>query len=170
MSTKQRAVFIGAVVTGILSSSYIALINVFCCLGVIVGAVVTAQQLAATTSGPVETGDGALLGAGSGALGAVISQLLDFVLNPLDLGSRAVAETMLQFAQSLQPDNGQMPMDQMMQQADQGFFAMLVSLAFTMIIFAIFGAIGGAIGAAIFGSEGGDEAAQTGTVQQPPEA
>jgi hypothetical protein len=63
-----------------------------------------------------------------------------------------------------------MPMDQMMQQADQGLFAILVSLVFTMIIFAIFGAIGGAIGAAIFGSDDGNQTAQPGTVQQPPEA
>lgn len=170
MSDKQRAIVVGAVVTGILSSSYLALINVLCCLGVMIGAVVTAQQYAATTAGAVETGDGALLGAGAGALGAVVSQLLDFVLNPLDLGSKAVAESIFQFAQSLQPNNGQMPMDQMMQQADQGLFAILVSLVFTMIIFAIFGAIGGAIGAAIFGSDDGSQTAQTGTVQQPPEA
>jgi hypothetical protein len=167
MSTKQRAVVVGAVVAGLLSTSYLAAINIICCLGVIIGGLVAAQQFASSRSGAIQTGDAALLGAGAGALGAVFSTVFELVLRPLSLDSQSIIQDYLDsFAQQMRQSGEQLPpgFEQAMQQGEQGIGAILLGVVISMILYAIFGAIGGAIGGSIFGSDGGEPPAG----QEPP--
>jgi hypothetical protein len=166
MTPRQQSILVGAVVTGILSTSYLGLINTFCCLGVIIGGGVTAQQYVSRTGGSVEAGDGAVLGAAAGAGGAVLSALVDVMLRPFDLDSQAVQQTLQESLMQMTGEEGMNQMMQMQQAQGEGPGLLsvmgLLMLALNVVLFAIFGAIGGALGTALFGGEtDGSEGAQT---------
>jgi hypothetical protein len=165
MTPRQQSILVGAVVTGILSTSYLGLINTLCCLGVIVGGVVATQQYAARTSGGVPSGDGAVLGAFAGAAGAVLSAVFDVMLRPLNLDSRSIQQGLQEQLMQMGGGQGMSPeMMQQMQGEGPGLLSVmgLAFLLMNLILFAIFGAIGGAIGAALFGK---DDAQGPGTTQ-----
>lgn len=169
MTPRQQSILIGAVVTGVLSTSYLSFINVLCCLGVIIGGIVAAQQytsrMRAANERPVlESGSGAVLGALAGAGGAVIGPLLDRALRPLGLDSQTISRGMMeQWMEGMQGQQGMSP--EMMQQfqGEQTFLMMVGGILLNLVLYSIFGAVGGAIGAAIFGEDdaGGGEGVQT---------
>lgn len=151
MSSRQQAILVGAIVTGLLSTSYLAFINVLCCLGVIIGGAVSVQQYAALEGGVIESGDGALLGALAGAGGVIIATILDQILKPFGLDSQSIVQEQLRgFMENMQ---GEAAMPEAAMQGDPGFGMMIVSLVFGLVLYAIFGAIGGAIGSALFGEK-----------------
>lgn len=156
MTPRQQSILIGAVVTGVLSTSYLGLINFICCLGVIIGGVVAVQQFVDRTRTSVESGDGAVLGALAGAGGALFAALFDQALRPFNLDSQSISQDMMQNFMQVE---GQQMSPEMMQQFQGGGSAtmILMGLAIGIVVNSIFGAIGGAIGAAIFG---GDEQGQ----------
>ena len=156
MTPRQQSILVGAVVTGILSTSYLGLINTICCLGVIVGGIVTTQQYTARTAGAVASGDGAALGAFAGAAGAVLSALFDVMLGPLGLDSQAVQQNIQEQFMQTMGEQGMSPemMQQMQGDAPGLLSAMGLALLFmNVVVFAIFGAIGGALGTALFGED-----------------
>lgn len=166
MTIRQQSILIGAVVTGVLSTSYLNFINAVCCLGVIIGGVVAVQQFTTRSGTSIEVGDGAILGALSGVGGAVIGSILDTALRPLNLDSSSISQGMMEnFMQGMQGQEGMSP--EMMQQFQDGggMMTILFGLIVGMVINAIFGAIGGAIGAAAFGS--GESADPRGGPQTP---
>jgi len=162
MTSRQQSVLVGAAVTGILSTSYLGFINTLCCLGVIIGGAVTAQQYASRTGVSVESGDGAVLGALAGAAGALLSAVFNVMLRPFNLDSESIQQSLQE--QLMQITNGEQGMSPEMMQQMQGEGPELLSvvglglLLINVIVFSIFGAIGGAIGAAIFGDETDDGA------------
>lgn len=157
MTPRQQSILIGAVVTGILSTSYLGFINVLCCIGVIVGGIVASQQYASRTGGTIRAGDGAVLGALAGAGGAVLSALFDQLLRPFNLDSQSITEGMReQLMQNMGGEQGMSPeMMQQFQGEGPGLLtaAGLLFLLMNVVLFAIFGAIGGALGTALFGEE-----------------
>jgi len=163
MTPRQRAILFGVVVVGVLNTSYLSFINTICCLGVIAGGVVTAQQYAGAVPS-MQTGDGAYLGALAGAGGAIFGGLLDRALRPIGLDSQTIQqglmEGMMQNMEGQQPFSPEM-MEQM--QGGGGMLLFLGGLLVNVVVFSIFGAIGGAIGAAIFG---GDRTGGAGDVQE----
>lgn len=157
MTPRQQSILIGAVVTGVLSTSYLSFINTICCLGVIIGGIVAVQQYSTQTGIAIEAGDGAVLGALAGAGGAVLGSIFDAALRPVGLDSTSISQGMMQqWMEGMQGQEGMSP--EMMQQfqGGGGIMMFLVGLGFSIVVYAIFGAIGGAIGAALFG--GSDEA------------
>lgn len=154
MTPRQQSILTGAVVTGILSTSYLSFINTACCLGVIVGGVVAVQQFTSRTGRTMEAGDGAVIGALAGVGGAVLGSIFDAMLRPLSLDSNSISQDLMQqWMQDMQGQQGMSP--EMMQQfqGEGGFMMFLVGLGFSVVLYAIFGAIGGAIGTAFFGEE-----------------
>ncbi|PSQ77536.1 MAG: hypothetical protein BRD35_03485 [Bacteroidetes bacterium QH_7_62_13] len=166
MTPRQQSILIGAVVTGVLSTSYFNFINTLCCLGVIIGGVVAVQQFSSRTGAAVEAGDGAVLGALAGAGGAVIGSVLDRMLRPIGLDSQSISQGMMEGM--MKGMEGQQDMAQMMEQMQQdgggGAMMFLFGLALNVVLYGIFGAIGGAIGSSLFGPEesGGGGTASTG--------
>lgn len=163
MTPRQQSILVGAVVTGILSTSYLGLINTFCCLGVIIGGIVAAQQYVGRTRTSVKAGDGAVLGAAAGAGGAVLSALFDVVLRPFNLDSQAVQQSLQEYMMQMMGEEGMKQMMQMQQAQGEGPGLLsvmgLLLLALNVVLFAVFGAIGGALGTALFGGgepEGSD--------------
>jgi hypothetical protein len=162
MTPRQQSILIGAVVTGILSTSYLFFINVLCCLGVIIGGAVATQQYTSRTGAAIESGDGAVLGALAGVGGAILQPLLNWALRPFGLGVRDISMSMMEGMEG-QPGMSPEMMQQM--QSDPSMGAMLFNLVVGMVVYAIFGAIGGAIGTAIFGEEGQGQDGQPGGTQ-----
>ena len=162
MTARQQSILIGAIVTGVLSTSYLAFINALCCLGVILGGVVATQQYTSRTRTAIESGDGAVLGALAGVGGAILQPVLNRALRPFGLGLRDITLNMVEGMQGQQGMSPEM-MEQM--QGSQSMGGLLFSLVVGMVVYAIFGAIGGAIGAAIFGEEEQGQDGQPGGTQ-----
>lgn len=162
MTTRQRAILTGGVVTGVLSTSYLSFVNVACCLGVIIGGVVTVQQYTSQSGTALESGDGAIMGAMAGAAGAVIGTVLDRILKPLGLDSNTISRRMMEEWSRGMEGPGMSP--EMMQSMEGGgsFLFVVAGTVFLMIIYAIFGAIGGALGTSFFQGD------QAGEAQPPP--
>ena len=162
MTARQQSILIGAIVTGVLSTSYLAFINALCCLGVIIGGAVATQQYTSRTRTTVESGDGAVLGALAGVGGAILQPVLNRALRPFGLGLRDITLSMVE---GMQGQSGMSPemMEQM--QGGQSMSSLLFSLVVGMVVYAIFGAIGGAIGAAIFGEDEQGQDLQSGGAQ-----
>lgn len=151
-----NSVLIGSLTITVLSTSYLGLINLLCCLGFIGGILVTIWH--ATEEGGAQLTPG--IGALSGLLAAVFAALLVFTLDrailPL-LGiptSEQIIEQMIpDLISSFAGGDAQEIQDQIeMQQAlneqnETGSFAYLAGVLFN----GLFGAIIGAIGAKIFG-------------------
>ena len=154
MTPRRRSIFVGALVTGILGTSYFSLINLVCCLGVLIGGAVTVQQFTSRTGTAIESGDGAILGALAGAGGAILTAIFDWGLRPLNLDSQSVTQDMFSgLMQGMEGQGGFSPEMMQQMQGEQTIGAILVGLVVGIIVNAIFGAIGGAIGAAIFGED-----------------
>ena len=168
MTPRQQSILTGAVVTGILSTSYLSFINTVCCLGVIVGGVVAVQQFTSRAGRAIEAGDGAVIGALAGIGGAVLGSLFDAMLRPLSLDSNSISQDLMQqWMQGMQGQQGMSP--EMMQQfqGGGGMMMFLVGLGFSVVLYAIFGAIGGAIGTALFGAESAGEESAGGPAPTP---
>ncbi|MFO8100411.1 MAG: hypothetical protein R6T83_12420 [Salinibacter sp.] len=161
MTPRQQSILVGAVVTGILSTSYLSFINVLCCLGVMIGGAVAAQQYTTRASAagkrPVlNAADGAVLGSLAGVGGAVLGPLFDWGLRPLGLDSQTISQGMME--QWMEGMDGQQMSPEMMEQVqgDGTTLMFLGGMLFNIVLYSIFGAIGGAIGAALFGEDEAD--------------
>lgn len=170
MTPRQQSILIGAVVTGILSSSYLGFINILCCLGVIIGGVVASQQYVSRTGGTIRAGDGAVLGALAGVGGSILGSLFNWMLRPLNLDYQSIGQSMTRgLRKQMMQQGGEMSPEMMQQlQGDgPGMLSMMGILFFLvgLIIYAIFGAIGGALGTALFGGDGEPGQAQPGQAE-----
>jgi hypothetical protein len=146
MQSKQQSILIGALVTGVLSTSVLGLINALCCAGVILGGMASVWHYTSTYDAAVDTGDGALMGALAGAGGAILAAILNYIL--LTLGLNFSQEIVMGMLQSLDVDTSQIPMEQ-----SQDLGTIAFNAVSSAILYAIFGAVGGAIGASVFGDD-----------------
>ncbi len=139
---------IAGAVCGVLSG--IPLINCLCCLWIIGGAVLASFLLAKNTLGALTGGDGAIVGALTGIVAAVVDNLISVPLRPVNEAFlRRIAESLTQF-------RSQMPSwwQDWMQPEMPGHFTIariLFGLFFSAAIFAVLGVLGGVIGVSIFG-------------------
>jgi len=166
MTPRQQSILVGAVVTGVLSTSYLGFINALCCLGVIIGGMVSVQQYTSRTGASVDGGDGAVLGALAGVGGSILAAVLDRALRPFGLDQQSIQKGMMD--NMMQGMQGQQDLPPMLEQfqgggGETGAMMLVFGIVFGAIVNGIFGAIGGAIGAALFGGDdsGGGEGVQT---------
>lgn len=149
MPNRTQSVLIGGLVAGILSTSVLGVINILCCAGVIIGAVVGVWHYTEENQLTIPSGQGALIGALCGVVGAIIAGVLNQVLVAIGLDfATAMQETMMQnFGMSAD----QVEQMRQMQEAQQGgVLWVILGTLFNTVLFAVFGAIGGAIGASVF--------------------
>jgi uncharacterized protein YybS (DUF2232 family) len=150
MPSKQQSIVLGGVLIGILSTSYLGLINMLCCAGVIIGALVAVWHYTSQNELTISGGQGAAMGVMAALLGWAIAFVLNFVLIKAGIRSdQAISQFILDKVGSNMPPE---QYDQMLQQMEQEvtfgkyFLNSLIGLGLS----AVFGAIGGAIGAAVF--------------------
>ncbi|HMB91349.1 MAG TPA: hypothetical protein VKP65_10915 [Rhodothermales bacterium] len=164
MSPKGQSIFIGGIVVALLSTSYLGLINLFCCAGVIIGSMAAVWHYTSENELTVPAGEGAVMGLSAAALGVVIATIINFILIKMGIRHDLAMSgfIMEQFGGSMPPEQVEAMEEQMNQPVTVG--AYLVNGLVGIVVSVIFGAIGGAIGAAIF-KKGPDSAdAETGVV------
>lgn len=165
MPDTKQSIILGALVSGILSTSYLSLINLLCCLGVIAGALVAVWHYTETNELTIPTGKGAGMGAMAAIGGGVISMVLNLVL--IQMGIRhdlAMVEFILnRFGNEMPPEQ----IEAMEAQLEAPFMlgAYFLNALLGFAISAAFGAIGGSIGAKVF-KKGGDEPTDLAVIEE----
>jgi hypothetical protein len=137
---------IGGAAAGILSG--IPLLNCLCCLWIIVGAILASFLLSKSSPTSLGPGDGALVGAFSGVVAAVVDSILSIPFQELNTAfMRKVIERFEEYGQSMPSgwdtwfQRGEGPI------STAWFF---IGLLITAAIFSALGALGGVIGMALF--------------------
>jgi hypothetical protein len=140
---------IGGVVAGVLSG--IPLLNCLCCLWIIGGAMLSSYLLAKNSPVALSAGDGAIVGAFSGIIAAVVHTLISipFARMTSDLLQKAL-EYLPEYTEEMPPG-----LDNLMRGGGEGtniplFF---LGLVITAIVFALLGVLGGIIGISLFGKK-----------------
>jgi hypothetical protein len=144
-----RPALIAGTIAGLLSGlPIISAGNCVCCLWIVGGAAMATKLLAKNTSGILTSGDGAIVGALTGIVGAVVQMLIAIPLRPsnIELGRR-----MLDWLSSLgldMPSNMDGLLDGGPVILSPGWF--LLSLFLSAALFAVMGVLGGIIGVSLF--------------------
>lgn len=165
MPDSKQSIIMGALVVGILSTSYLSYINILCCLGVIAGALVAVWHYTDTNELTIPTGKGASLGAMAAIAGTAIAVILNLIL--IQVGIRHDLAMVEFFVNSM---GDSMPPEQLeeMEAQLEAPFEMGPYFLNSLIGFAIaaaFGAIGGSIGAKVF-KKGGDDPTEADVIEQ----
>ncbi len=153
MPAKTQSIFLGALVIGLLGTSYLGLINLACCAGVIIGAMVGIWHYTNENALTISTGQGAVMGALAGVIGAVIAFALNYLLSTIGVGG--LEELQQSFFERFYSEEQLEAMREMQESSSSGMFKM-IGFFIGIVINSIFGAVGGAIGAAVF-KKGGRE-------------
>lgn len=144
-----RPALIAGAIAGLLSGlPFISAGNCLCCLWIIGGAAVAAKLLAGQTAGVLASGDGAIVGALTGIVAAVVGTLVQIPMQKFNL---QLAQRVLDWLSSL---GNEMPasLDGILE-GTTGVLTpgwMLLSLFFSAAIYAAVGALGGIIGVSLF--------------------
>lgn len=149
MPSRTQSILLGGLVAGILSTSVLGMINLLCCAGVIIGAVAGVWHYTETYQLTIPSGQGALIGALCGVVGALVAGVLNQLLVVMGLDfAMALQESLMR---NLNMSAEQMEQMRQMQQGQQGGAVWIIlGTLFNVVLFAVFGAIGGAIGASVF--------------------
>ena len=162
MNNKVKPALIGGVLLGLLSViPFISALNVCCCLWAILGGMLASYLYVKNSPTPVSTGDGAIVGAIAGLIGAVISFVLGLPIN------YAMGPTMRNLILSLfeNVDRQQAElMRRQMEMSGESIAALIVNGLILAVLLFFFSVIGGLIGVAIF------EKRKGGPVPPPPPA
>lgn len=147
-----RPALIAGAVAGLLSGlPFIGAGNCVCCLWIVGGAAMAAKMLAAAAPGLLTSGDGAVVGALTGIVAAVVDAIVSIPLRSFNLG---MARRLIEKASEL---GGQMPssIEDIFNSSSgvlsPGWF--LLGLLVSAVVFAIVGTLGGIIGIALFGKK-----------------
>ncbi len=166
MPDTKQSILLGALVTGILGTSYLGLITtLMCCMNVIAGALVAIWHYTETNELTISGGKAAGMGALVAVGGSVIASVLTLILMTAGIRHDVVmAEFMLNnLGDQLPPESIQGLEDQVEAAIQLGpfFFNVLVSTA----VSSAFGAGAGAIGAKMF-KKGGDEPTDLSVIEE----
>lgn len=150
MNEKRTSILIGGLVVTVLSTSYLGFINLVCCLGVVIGALVTVWHYTSTHSLTVTAGEGAGMGIRAGLIGVVAASLLNFAFAQAGLDATTFANQFMldRFGDGMPPEQ----VDELERQIREGPSVqdLLMGLGIGALLYSLFGAAGGAIGAALF--------------------
>ncbi|HMA54704.1 MAG TPA: hypothetical protein VKT17_09590 [Acidobacteriota bacterium] len=148
-----RPALIAGAVAGLLSGlPFIGAGNCICCLWIVGGAAIAAKLLAAATPGLLKAGDGAVVGALTGIVAAVVDAIVSIPLRSFNMGlARRLLDKAAEFGGEMPPSlegilNGSSG------GISPGWF--LLGLLVSAAVFAVMGALGGIIGISLFGKKG----------------
>jgi CDP-diglyceride synthetase len=159
MNDKLKPAMIGGVVIGLLSIIPIVnLGNVCCCLWAILGGLLATYLYVKNSPVPASAGDGAILGAIAGAVGAVIVIILGIPISIIAGG--ITRELLIRLMESVNPAQAEMVRAQMV--AGESIAGAIVNGIILAVCVVIFSTLGGLIGVPIF------EKRKRDTVMPPP--
>lgn len=153
MSNQKPGMFmpalIGGAVAGLLSG--IPLLNCLCCLWIIGGAMLSAYLFSKDSPIVLSAGDGAILGAFSGIIAAVVNSVISIPLHAANLAFiQGLIERVAEYSDEF-PSGWETLFERSISEASFPMF--MLSLMMSAIIFAALGALGGIIGISIFGKK-----------------
>jgi len=148
MNNKLKPAVIGGVLLGLLSAiPFVNWVNICCCAWAILGGLLASYVYVKNSATPANAGDGAIVGAMAGGIGAVIFLVVGI---PLALVSgAAMREMLISFMASIDPRQAQMIRQQMEAQGE-GVSAVIIQSLFTALLLVIFAVLGGLIGIPLF--------------------
>lgn len=144
-----RPALVGGVVAGVLTA--VPLVNCFCCLWIIGGAMLAAYLFAKDSPASLTSGDGAVVGILAGIIAAVTDAVVSL---PFQTMNRAYVQKFLdQFSQFVDemPSGWESWLEKRAGDLSPAWF--LLGLLASAVIYAALGALGGTIGASIFGKK-----------------
>jgi len=145
----MRPVLISGIIAGVLSAiPFVNLLNVICCLWILVGGVIGVYMVSKATDRRIEYGEGALIGLFCGLVAAVVFVILNTIFTAIGLNMGMVmlqrlAERFPEFEQFRDIDTA----------ARLGAGVIILSLFTSLLFYGAFGALGGVIGTAIYGKK-----------------
>ena len=142
-----KAALFGGIAAGVLTA--VPLVNCFCCLWIIGGAMLAAYLFAKGSPSSLTPGDGAVLGILTGIVAAVVDSAVSL---PFETMNREFVQRFMdQFSQFVQemPSGWERWLDQRAGGMSPAWF--LLGLLASAVIYAAFGTLGGLIGASMFG-------------------
>jgi hypothetical protein len=163
-----RPALIAGAAAGLLSGlPFIGAGNCICCLWITGGAAMAAKLLAANTPGVLSSSDGAVVGALTGIVAAVVDAVVSIPLRSFNMD---LARRILDKASEL---GGEMPagLDEILNGSgvlSLGWF--LLGLFISAAMFAVVGILGGIIGISLFGKKGLPPASSPTSPAAPPPA
>ena len=147
MNDKLKPAMIGGVFIGLLSIIPIVnLGNVCCCLWAILGDLLATYLYVKNSPVPASAGDGAILGAIAGAVGAVIVIILGIPISIIAGG--ITRELLIRLMESVNPAQAEMVRAQMV--AGESIAGAIVNGIILAVCVVIFSTLGGLIGVPIF--------------------
>ncbi len=149
MPSKTQSIIIGGLVAGILSTSYLGFINMLCCAGIIIGAVVGVAHYGKTYGIAVPSKDAVLMGVAIAIFATILSSILNYVLALAGIrADQAISQLMMDsFGANMPPEQLDEMNRQMNRPVSLGMF-FGVQFLIGLVVTSLFGAAGGAIGAA----------------------
>ena len=144
---KYQPAILGGVLIGVLSAlPVVNWVNVCCCAWVIAGGMLTVYLQQQRTPLPVETADGVIGGLLAGLIGAVIFLIFNSILMAM---SGAMMEQQLRQALETAPDLPPEARDMMLRMFTGGG-VLVLTIAITLPLYAVFSMLGALLGLAIF--------------------
>jgi hypothetical protein len=162
MNNKVKPALIGGVLLGLLSViPFVNALNICCCLWAILGGMLASYLYVKNSPTPASAGDGAILGAIAGLIGAAISLVLGIPI------SYAMGPTMRNLMVSMLENVDRQQAEMIRQQLEMTGDALgpvIINALILAVMLFFFSIIGGLIGTALF------EKRKGGSVPPPPPA
>ena len=160
MNNKLKPALIGGVLLGVLSViPFVSAANICCCLWAILGGMLATYLYVKNSSTPVSAGDGAILGALAGVVGAVIYVIIGipiaYAMGP------TMRNMMVSLIERMDPQQADLMRRQLEASGDAIAPLIIQGLVVAVLLF-LFSVIGGLLGVPIF------EKRKSGTPQPPP--
>jgi len=148
MNNKLKPAVIGGVVLGLLSAiPFVNWVNICCCAWAILGGLLASYLYVKNSATPANAGDGAIIGAMAGGIGAAIFLVVGI---PLSLVSgAAMREMLISVMANIDPRQADLVRQQMQAQGES-VSATIVQSLFAAVILVVFAVIGGLIGIPLF--------------------
>lgn len=144
-----RPALIAGAIAGVLSGlPFVSAGNCLCCLWIVGGAALAVNLLAKNTGGVLTSGDGAIVGALTGIVAAVVDALMSIPLRPFNMElARRVMGKVSEFGYDM-PSNLDGFLDGSSGILSPGWF--LLGLFLSAAVFTVVGVLGGIIGVSLF--------------------
>ena len=144
-----RPALIAGAIAGVLSGlPLVSAGNCLCCLWIIGGAAIAAKLLAKNTSNILTSGDGAIVGALTGIVAAVVDTIVKIPLQPYNMAlARRIIDKVSEFGTEMPAG-----LDGLLE-GGSGILSpgwLLLGLFISAAVFAIMGVLGGIIGVSLF--------------------
>jgi len=148
MNNKLKPAVIGGVVLGLLSAiPFVNWVNICCCAWAILGGLLASYLYVKNSPTPANAGDGAIIGAMAGGIGAVIFLVVGIPLSILS--GAAMREMLINFMAKVNPEQADLIRRQMAMQGES-ISGVIVQSLFAALILVVFAVIGGLIGIPLF--------------------